>query len=186
MRGLVPSLVAGALILAVGGCTPVAETPPGAAASAERVPVREAWNVRFAVQEGGRTRARLDAAHLAAYEGDSTYTLLSGSEDGQRPVTVQLFDDGGQPLATLTAPRVAYLESRRQFVADGGVRVATSGGRTLSAERVVWDEAARRVEAPGRVRFTSPTEQFEGEDLSADERLDTYRFRRITGQATVR
>ena len=165
-----------------------------------RPPVREAWNVRFAVQEGGRTRARIEAARLAAYEGDSTYTLLSGAgagttaadgEDapadaGAPLVTVHLFDEAGQPLATLTAPRVAYLESRRRFVADGGVRIEASGGKTLTAERVIWDEAARRVEAPGRVRFSSPTEQFEGENLSADERLETYTMTRITGQATIR
>ncbi len=51
---------------------------------------------------------------------------------------------------------------------------------------MIWDEAARRVTAPGHVRFTSPTEQFEGENLSADERLDTYTMTRITGQATIR
>ncbi len=107
--------------------------------STEKPPVREAWNVRFAVQEGGRTRARIEAAHLAAYEGDSTYTLLTGAGTGRAGdgpadtgaplVTVQLFDEAGQPLATLTAPRVAYLESRRRFVADGGVRIEASGER---------------------------------------------------------
>ena len=107
-------------------------------------------------------------------------------EAGAPLVTVHLFDEAGQPLATLTAPRVAYLESRRRFVADGGVRIEASGGKTLTAERVIWDEAARRVEAPGRVRFSSPTEQFEGENLSADERLETYTMTRITGQATIR
>lgn len=172
------------LLLAAAACTPVGERPPPAADDGPR-PVREAWDVAFAVNEGGTMRARLSAGHLAAYEADSVYTLLDGGEGGA-PVTVDLFDDAGQPLATLHAARVVYLDTRRRIVADGAVEVRAVGGRTLTAERVVWDEAARRVSAPGRVRFVSPTEQVEGENLTADERFDTYRLARITAQATVR
>ena len=174
----------GLLALLAAACTPVSERPPSVADEGPR-PVREAWDVSFAVNEGGTMRARLSAGHLAAYEADSVYTLLDGGEAAQ-PVTVELFDDGGQPLATLRAARVVYLDTRRRIVAEGAVEVRAVGGRVLTAERVVWDEAARRVSAPGRVRFVSPTEQVEGENLTADERFDTYRLARITAQATVR
>lgn len=173
------------LSLAALGCSEASGPRSAPGDDAGPRPVREAWDVGFTVVEGGRTRARLSAGHLAAYETDSLYTLLDGGDAG-RPVTVDLYDDAGQPLATLRAARVVYLDTRRRLVADGAVEVRATGGRVLTAERVVWDEAARRVTAPGRVRFVSPTESVEGENLSADERFDTYRLARITGQATVR
>jgi lipopolysaccharide assembly outer membrane protein LptD (OstA) len=147
--------------------------------------VREAWNVRFGIAEGGRERARVNAAYLAAYEGDSTYTVLQGAEGGGTPVSVQLFDAAGRPSATVTADRVVYREAARQMTAQGSVVVRASGGRTLQAERLLWDEATGRVRAPGAVRYASPTEQVTGTDLDADENLVSYTIRNVTASVTL-
>ncbi len=171
------------LLLALGACArpaPASFAPP----DSTRPPAREAWNTRFAISEAGRERAHVNAAYLAAYEGDSTYTLLRGDSTGS-PVTVQLYDAQGQPSATVTAQRVVYVEAKRRLTASGNVQVQAQNGRSLQADQLVWDESSGRVRAPGAVRYASPTEQVSGYDLDADEALVNYSLRNITASVTL-
>lgn len=172
-----------ALLLPLGACSRPG-TPPPAPPDTVAVPVREAWNARFAISDAGRERARITAAYLAAFEGDSTYTVLRGEEAG-RPVSVQLYDGGGQPSATLTAARVVYHEATQRLTAEGNVEVRASGNRTLRTERLVWDEASGRVRAPGAVQYASPSEQVSGTGLEADESLISYTIRNVTASITL-
>ncbi|QXD14473.1 LPS export ABC transporter periplasmic protein LptC [Rhodocaloribacter litoris] len=151
------------------------------------VPDRESWNTRFYVSEDGRPRVEIEAAYMAEYEReDSTYMLLRGLPDsGAARVTVRLFDERGEPSATLTAARVYYYDREQRFEAHGDVRVVTRTGRRLETEDLFWDERERIVRTPGFVRITTEKEQLQGYELEADEDLATYRLRRVTGRRTV-
>ena len=72
-----------------------------------------------------------------------------------------------------------------RYAAEGGVRVLASGGRTLEAGRVVWDEGAARFSAPGAFSFDGPGERVRGVGLSASSDLTRYTFRRAAGQLEV-
>ena len=175
--------LAGLLAGLLAGCArpdAASVAPPDTA----RVPAREVWDARLVVLEQGRPRLRLEAPYLASFEGDSVYSVLESDSTG-RAVTAQLFDAAGQPSATVTARRLVYREAAGAFVAEGGVVVNAQGGRRLDAETVRWDDAARRVEAPGFVRFTSPTEQVEGYNLRADESFVTYSLGRTRATVVV-
>ena len=176
-----------ALLLAFGpvfglGCSDrPAEPSPGPVGPR---PAREAWNVRLTLSEQGRLRLRLNAPYLAAYEGDSTYAVLRGDTTGV-PVTLSLFDANGDTTASVTAPEVVYREAERRFEASGPVVVIARGGRRLDAQRLVWNDALQRLDAPGPVTFASPTEHVTGRNLTANEDLTRYTLGQVTATVVV-
>ena len=185
-----------AALAASPGCARAARGP--AAGAAPERPAQESWGAVLRVTRNGADRARLAAPYLARYEGDSTYAVLQADPDApdtlaanvpagaaDRAVHVRLFDDAGQPSATVDADRVVYRDEEQRFVAQGRVVVLTEEGRRLESEEVRWDEASRELRADGFVRITAPDERFEGVGLVAAEDLSTYELARVTGQAEV-
>lgn len=176
--------VAGAYVLSamVGGCGMRAERPDDPTVVAEGpTPQQESWSVSFRIMDGETPRVHLAAGHAAEYvQPDSAYVLLT-DEQGDRRVSVHLFDAVGDSSALLTAERVRYYQELRQFVAQGDVRVRTADDRQLYTERLVWLEDDRSIHAPGFVRLRTPTENINGYDLHGNEALTRYRLGSVTG-----
>lgn len=156
----------------------------------EVAPQQESWNVRYRVTETGMnavaSRPRLDiqAGYMATYETeDSTYTLMLG--DSLDRVTAHFYDETGDTSSTVEANRLILHEDEDRFEARGNVVATTPDGKTLESEHLVWLEKEREVRTPGFVRITTPKERVEGYNLVADESLETYVLRRITGQVTL-
>ena len=124
--------------------------------------------VRAQVQSGG---ASVRAPRVVVAEGGG-FTASGGA-------SVQLTEAG----ATVQARIVSGSGGR--YTAQSGVRVVTRDGRTLTAERVVWDEGAQRFTAPGAFAVDGPRERVQGVGLSATADLTRYSFRRATGQIEV-
>ncbi|GIV61386.1 MAG: hypothetical protein KatS3mg044_0252 [Rhodothermaceae bacterium] len=170
--------------LVVGQCGAQEGAPEVAEVVREDVPDHESWGTHFYVSQDGRPRMVITADYMAEYEReDSTYMLLTGMDSSR--VTLRLFDDEGQPSATLTAQRIYYYEDEKRLDAQGDVVVQTPGGRRLETEDLRWDEQARTVTTPGFVRITTEQEVVQGYALEADEDLATYRLRRVTGRRRV-
>jgi hypothetical protein len=154
-------------------------------------PVSESWNVSFFVSESdlgaedSRRRLHLEAAYMASFEADSSYTVLR-SDDAQPKVHARIFDKvTGLESAMISADEIIYNDRDRRFVATGEVFVDAEGDRQLYSERLIWHERSRAVFAPGFVRIVTPRERLEGYNLDADENLDNYRLARVTGQAQI-
>lgn len=176
-------------VLALGllvGCARRADTIPGDVVL-EDLPDQETWDVSLSLSMEGQRRALVRAPYLARYEHeDSTFARFGPADvrDSAR-VHVEVFDEAGAPSATVDSDRLTYFDAERRFLAEGDVVVQTETGKTLRAEELTWDEAARRLRTDGFVRITSPDEQIQGYRLDADEDLDTYSLARITGQVRV-
>ncbi|WP_412067957.1 hypothetical protein [Rubrivirga sp. IMCC43871] len=140
---------------------------------------REAWlwedPVRV-VAEGG-VRADVDGAQVQAprieIDADGAFRASGGA-------SVEL----AEARASVRAQRVSGAGGR--YEASGAVRVLTSGGRTLEAGRVIYDQGSGRFSAPGAFAFDGPGERVRGVGLSATADLSRYSFRRATGQIEVR
>ncbi|MDT0632185.1 hypothetical protein RQM47_09100 [Rubrivirga sp. S365] len=133
-------------------------------------------DVRATVQGGGGPDtggADVEAARLTTRPGGA-FTASGGT-------TVRL---GGQAQATVQARTVSGSGGGR-YEATGSVRVAASGGRTLQAGRVIWDEGAGRFRAPGAFSFDGPGERVRGVGLVASADLTRYSFRNVTGEIEV-
>ena len=159
----------------------------------QKAPTQESWDATFYVTEAqratGDTRRRLaiEAGYLARYElGDSTYTVMQGSEQGGGTrLKAYLFDAAGDTTATVTADRMVYYNEDRRFEARGDVVVVTDEGRRLESELLNWYEAEREVRTPGFATITTATEQIRGYELVADEDLESFSLARVTGQVLV-
>lgn len=176
------------------GCVERGFKPPTLADVREELePKQESWDVRFSVSETGLgqeeslPRMQIVSDYMATFEtADSTYTLMRGDPDstGNRVLAV-LFGAAGDTSATVTSDRMIYFDSERRFEARGQVLVVTPADKLLETEHLHWNEADRKVRAPGFARITTPSERVQGYQLLADEDLTTYTLARVTGQVTV-
>lgn len=178
--------------LAITGCVAGCHREPASAPSMEDVrnevaPQQESWDVRYVVTEtdpgavSSRPRMDIETNYMASYETeDSTYTVMQG--DSLERVLVHFYDEAGDTSATLLADRIILFEEEDRFEAWGNVVAETPDDRHLESEHLVWLENDREIRTPGFVRIRTPKETLEGYDLVADENLETYALRRITGQ----
>lgn len=179
------------LLLVGGACGRVPSPAPSMEdVRAEAAPTQESWNVHFFVTqtasgtESSRPRLEIDAVYMATFETeDSTYTVMQSDSAGH--VTARIFDEAGDTSATVRAARLVMLDGQSRFEATGNVVVDTPDDKTLRSEHIVWHEVERKLRTPGFVRIETPKERVQGYALEADENLETYTLRRMTGQVTV-
>ncbi len=143
----------------------------------EDLPDGESWDAQLRVSEEGRPSLALGAPYMARFDKpDTAYVYLGPpprTPDSVRArITVQLFDEDGEPSASISARQAWYYERQKRLVADGAVKAETFG------------DAATTIES-ARLRYTDGGE-FEA---SGAARVDlrgsttaTIRARSITGR----
>ncbi len=173
-----------ATVVGLSGCT-VADRAPVSIADLTDAegPDQESWDVEYYVGEGGAARAVLRADHMARYESaDSVYYVMDGTAD--TPVSAEVFgqDDA---KSDVQAEHITFFEKARVYDLVGSVYVVTSTGRELRTEHLVWSEASGRIRAEGYVQIDSETEALRGYGLDADEMLDSFTLRQVTGRKYI-
>lgn len=183
-------LVGALACFALAACTRRAPAPlPPATGPA---PEQESWDVDLLLTEDGRPRARVRAAYFARFEADTVGAVFlpdaPDADEAPGPdtsrVRADVFDEAGAPRATVWAGELRHDEQLRRFRALGGVEVRTATQKRLVTERLDWDEAGGALHTDAFVRITGPGEDIRGYGLDADEGLDSYTIRRVTGTAT--
>lgn len=155
-----------------------------AAVQAEQEPEQESWQVDYRLSLESKPRLRLLAAHLIRQElPESTYVVLEGRV--HEPVRGWIFSPEGDSAVVFQAQRIVYYENARRFELEGAVEMVTREKRRLLTEQLHWLEDRQRLYAPGYVRVLGLNEHVEGFQLDADERLTTYRLRRVTGRVVI-
>lgn len=172
------------LVLFASACSSERPGPVTVADLAEEEgPAQESWNVEYYVGEDGSARAIVRAARMARFEDpDSAWVVMEGTED--RPVTARVFGADGTG-SDVSSSSIRYFEESRLYELTGNVSVATSSGRTLRAETLVWDEPNARIRSDGFVQIESADEYLQGYGLDADEMLESFTIRRATGRKYV-
>lgn len=177
-------------LLAFGGagCVRKSEVPAERVEQAQRPLLQESWDIVLNISEAGVPRLRLAAWHMERYDDtDSLFALFESNPDSSTSrVDAVFYDSVGVVNASMTAESVRFDEEGEHLVAVGDVRLKASSGRLLQAEVVHWDQAERRITVPGFVYLETEDEKIRGFDLEADEDLESYVFRRITGTIVVR
>jgi len=178
--------VAAVVIVVVGLACSRHETPVSVETlREEQGPDQESWNPVFYISEEGVPLVHMRARYMAQYEQeDSTYMVLSGTDDGIERVRVDLFDDEGDSSAVIFADRLTYYERRRTFEARGSVVVTTKDDEFLESEHLAWSESQGRISTPGLVRYSSGDNIISGYEFEANDDLTGKRLKRIV--ATVR
>lgn len=190
--GLAAWLLAGHL-----GCTPRDRAPTVAEMQEVAGPTRESWDVTYRIDDNGVPRVHVDSGYLAEVEvnEDSLYILLQADPtdpdtaltppSGEAQTVATLFDARGDSSAVLVADQLFVHDAYRRIDARGAVVVTTTSGKRLEAEYLLWYENDERIWVPDFFRLTTPTEQIQGYALDADEALETYTMRRVTGRVQL-
>ena len=149
---------------------------------------QESWNIDFSVEQKGLKLLRVKAAYMARFESklhtDSSYAEMTGDSTNKR-VFVQLFDPSGNASTTVEMDKLVYYESSLFFKATGNVLVQTASKKRLESQEITWDNEKRILKAPKLVKITTPSEQFQGYNLTTDEQVKNLSMSNITGQAYV-
>ena len=177
-----------ALGTTAAACSRAAEVPTGQVEQAQRPALQESWDIVLNVSEAGVSRIRLTAWHMERYDDpDSVFTLFESNPDSANDrVEATFYDSTGVENASMTAESVRFDEEGELLVARGDVHVSAPSGRMLEAEVLHWDQPGRRIIVPGFVYLETEGEEIRGYDLEADEDLDNYVIRRITGTVVVK
>ena len=149
------------------------------------IPKHVSWDAQFAMSEGGRSRAVLEASRMEQYRvADSTYSIWRSMADTSR-VRVYLFGEQGDSSATVTADSLVFQDQKGVLDAYGNVVVVTEDGKRLESEHLTWEQADRTIRTRRFVRIQTPTEVVQGDGLVADEDLETYQIGRFAAEVEV-
>ncbi len=100
------------------------------------------------LRQRGRKQAEI-AADRVEMLSDGRTTVFSG-----RPRVVVFQDDA--PRLTVTGDRIVYDRATQDVKLEGGLRVVTSQGETLTAPSASWDQRKQIMELTGPVEVTFP------------------------------
>lgn len=176
----------GALLVG-GGCEHRTRSGDQDASTSEEGPIPKhvSWDAQFAMSEGGRSRAVLEASRMEQYRvSDSTYSIWRSMADTSR-VRVYLFGEQGDSSATVTADSLVFQDQKGVLDAYGNVVVVTEDGKRLESEHLTWEQADRTIRTRRFVRIQTPTEVVQGDGLVADEDLETYQIGRFAAEVEV-
>ncbi len=106
---------------------------------------------------------QLGKVHLSAGAGDVTaFDLKEGI----------IYDKQGLPAVRVSADKIRYDLTKRDFEVTGNVEVASVRGAVISTDRVLWTHATGVLKAPGRVAMTAPQASVTTSGLSFDTRTE--------------
>lgn len=160
------------VLLGAPGCRERESPVSVASLLEEEGPDQESWNPELFISEDGLPRIHMRARYMARYDRpDSTYMILSGTEDGVDRVHVDLFDAEGDSSAVVISDRLTYYNREKRFVARGNVVVTTQDSSRLESEHLAWSESDHMVRTPGFVRYITTNQVVTGYKLEANEDL---------------
>jgi len=152
----------------------------------DEAPTSESWSPEMHISENGLRRLHMVAGYMARYETpDSTYLVLTATNEESERVHVYIFDVEGDSSATVISDRITYYERGRRFVAEGDVVVEAREDRWLFSEHMTWSETTSRVRTPGFATIRTPSETLSGYGLDADEDLNNFSLARVSGVVVI-
>jgi LPS export ABC transporter protein LptC len=139
------------------------------------LPVQTAHDVDLLYSDSARLKMRLTAPQVDEYAGNKPYTVMP------KGVHVQFFNDSGKTDSYLTAKYAVRRESEHTMEASGNVELLNTEGKKLNTERLYWDGSRRRIYTDAFVTITTADQVIMGTGLEADDMLENYTIKNITG-----
>jgi LPS export ABC transporter protein LptC len=114
--------------------------------------------------------------------------MLVFSKDVSEPFTVlsnglfvTFFDEEEKISTTLKARYGVRFDLSRRMEAKYGVEVVNKEGKKLETEKLIWDEANKRIYTDAFVKITTDKEIITGKGLESNQDFTRYTLKEITG-----
>lgn len=142
--------------------------------------VEEGKGIQTFFSQGGKMRAQLTAPLMYRYSKDTLYVEFPNT------LKVVFYDSLRRPESTLQALRGKYYESLRKAYLQDSVVVANTGGDTLWAPELWWDQNAQQFYTDKPVRIYRKGDIIYGrKGLEAKQDLSGIIIRQTTGSVVV-
>jgi len=96
-------------------------------------------------------------------------------------VYVTFFDNDGAISATLRANYAVHYEMTQVMEAKYNVVVVNLKGEKLETERLVWNEATKKISTDAPVRISTGEQVIKGVGLESNQDFSEYKIKQVTG-----
>ncbi len=103
------------------------------------------------------------------------YTVLS------KGLFVTFFDEEEKISSTLKANYGVRFDQSRRMEAKYAVEVVNKEGKKLETEKLIWDEANKRIYTDAFVKITTDKEIITGKGLESNQDFTKYHLKEVTG-----
>jgi LPS export ABC transporter protein LptC len=103
------------------------------------------------------------------------FTVLS------KGLFVTFFDENEKISSTLKAKYGVRFSRSKRMEAKYGVEVVNKQGQKLETEKLIWDEANKRIYTDAFVKITTNKEIITGKGLESNQDFTKYSLKEVTG-----
>ena len=162
--------VVGAVPILFGSCT-VEE--PEVQPETQTFPSSEATNATTVFLTGAVVTTRIQSGRIVHYAvRDSAWSY---------ELVIEFFDEAGAPTSVMHADSALVREKARFLEVYGDVRIVTEDGRTLTTDRLAWNDESRRIYTESYVEITEGDDIMAGYGFESNPELTDIKLRRVTG-----
>ncbi|MFO0356986.1 MAG: LPS export ABC transporter periplasmic protein LptC [Sphingobacteriaceae bacterium] len=139
-------------------------------------PSQTADTVSMIYTDSAQLKIVLKANRLIQFDKNVTepFTILP------KGVHVTFFDDEEKISSTLKANYAIRYESSKRMEAKYAVEVINNKGEKLETEKLIWDEANKRIYTDAFVTITTSTQKITGTGLESNEDFSKYAIKNVT------
>ncbi len=146
----------------------------------ENAPVQESWDITLNIDNRGRSRIELKAAHLAEYRNDNAVTReLDGG------IEAVFSDSSGTTTTTLVASK-GTIHPNGDLEAVNDVVITSLAERTVVKTTYIKRYASsRRLWTDRYIIIETPSETIRGFGMESDDNLKNYTIFKASGEAEL-
>ncbi len=145
----------------------------------EDLPSEIVENVDLIYSDSAIVQLRLKAPEIHRYTGSPEYTEFP------KGIKTWFYDPYGNPNASLKAGYAMKFEDDGITELREDVEVINPKGEVLETEFLLWDEEDELIYTDAFVQIRTETEVLYGKGLEADQNLDNYIIKNITGRIDI-
>ncbi len=94
---------------------------------------------------------------------------------------ITFFDEEEKISSTLKANYGVRYDITKRMEAKYAVQVVNKKGEKLETERLVWDEANKKIYTDAPIKITTPTQVISGKGLNSNQDFTKYEIKEVTG-----
>jgi|LakMenE18May11ns_1017448.scaffolds.fasta_scaffold9959459_8 LPS export ABC transporter protein LptC len=99
---------------------------------------------------------------------------------------VTIFDDEEKVSSTLKGNYGVRYDLSKRMEARYAVEVINKNGEKLETEKLIWDEANKKIYTDAFVKITTPNQVISGKGLESNQDFTKYEIKKITGIINIK
>lgn len=99
---------------------------------------------------------------------------------------VTIFDDEEKVSSTLKGNYGVRYDLSKRMEARYAVEVVNKNGEKLETEKLIWDEANKKIYTDAYVKITTPNQVISGKGLESNQDFTKYEIKNITGIINIK